>query len=160
PLATLKSVRPDLSIPEVRDGAEWRLFLKMTRRGIPWESPDDVWYPVFAREVDMTRERRHFRDSGGPSLLPLVEGRMVHQHRFGAKEYIDATGRRAIWRPTPPGRSGVHPQFWIPVDRVPSSTRARAGIDRVGFCDIAGQTNERSMLASFIPAGVICGNKV
>jgi len=31
---------------------------------------------------------------------------------------------------------------------------------RVGFCDIAGQTNERSLMAALIPAGVVCGNKV
>jgi hypothetical protein len=31
---------------------------------------------------------------------------------------------------------------------------------RVGFCDITGQTNERSMLAALVPAGVLCGNKV
>jgi len=31
---------------------------------------------------------------------------------------------------------------------------------RIGFCDITGQTNERSLLAARIPAGVICGNKV
>jgi len=31
---------------------------------------------------------------------------------------------------------------------------------RVGFCDITGQTNERSMMAALIPPGVICGNKV
>jgi hypothetical protein len=31
---------------------------------------------------------------------------------------------------------------------------------RVGFCDIAGQTNERSLMASLIPPGVVCGNKV
>jgi hypothetical protein len=30
----------------------------------------------------------------------------------------------------------------------------------VGFCDITGQTNERSMLAAHIPVGVVCGNKV
>jgi hypothetical protein len=31
---------------------------------------------------------------------------------------------------------------------------------RVGFCDITGQTNERTLLASRIPANVVCGNKV
>jgi hypothetical protein len=30
----------------------------------------------------------------------------------------------------------------------------------VGFCDVTGQTNERSLLAALIPAGVACGNKV
>jgi hypothetical protein len=30
----------------------------------------------------------------------------------------------------------------------------------VGFCDITGQTNERTMLAAPVPAGAVCGNKV
>lgn len=160
PLSTLRALRPDLSIPEVRDGAEWRLFLKMNRSGLRWNSPDSPWYPDFAREVDMTRERRHFVEADGRGLLPLVEGRMVHQHRFGAKEYVEGSGRRAIWEPTMPGHSRVRPQFWIHPDRVPTSARVRATVDRAGFCDIAGQTNERSMLAAMIPAGVACGNKV
>jgi len=31
---------------------------------------------------------------------------------------------------------------------------------RIGFCDITGQTNERSLMAALIPTGVVCGNKV
>ncbi len=31
---------------------------------------------------------------------------------------------------------------------------------RAGYCDIAGQTNERAMMSAAIPAGVVCGNKV
>jgi hypothetical protein len=43
---------------------------------------------------------------------------------------------------------------------LPENIRRRTERARVGFCDITGQTNERSMLASVIPAGVVCGNKV
>jgi hypothetical protein len=31
---------------------------------------------------------------------------------------------------------------------------------RAGFCDVTGQTNERTLLAAVVPAGVVCGNKV
>lgn len=30
----------------------------------------------------------------------------------------------------------------------------------MGFCDITGQTNERSLLVARVPPGVVCGNKV
>lgn len=160
PLATLKKLRPDLTLPEVRGSAEWRLYQKMVKRGVSWQSPDDVWYPQFCREVDMTRERRFFLDRQVPGAVPLVEGRMVHQHRFGAKSYRSGSGRRAIWEPATIGEATVAPQFWVKPACMPEANRARVAVPRAAFCDIAGQTNERSMLAAVVPAGVACGNKV
>lgn len=85
---------------------------------------------------------------------------MVHQHRFGAKGYRSGTGRRARWEPLAIGASAIEPQFWFPRDRVPTTSRSRIDRPRAGFCDITGQTNERSMLAALVPSGVVCGNKV
>lgn len=160
PFATLKRLRPDLSLPEVRGSSEWRLYQKIVKRGAAWQSPGDVWYPAFCREVDMTRERRFFLDRHMPGALPLVEGRMVHQHRFGAKIYRSGSGRKAIWEPATIGQAAVAPQFWVKSAHLPGASRSRVDVPRAAFCDIAGQTNERSMLAAVIPAGVVCGNKV
>jgi hypothetical protein len=85
---------------------------------------------------------------------------MVHQHRFGVKTYVSGSGRRALWTPQPLGRESIAPQFWLPEGKLPAALRDRAATSRVGFCDITGQTNERSLLAARVPAGVICGNKV
>lgn len=159
-LATLTRVRPDLSMPEVRNDEEWKLYLKMANSGLSWSRPDDTWVPEFCREVDMTRERRHFLNAPAADGLPLTEGRMVHQLRFGAKSYVSGTGRKAIWNAMPIGASTVRPQFWISPKQLPASVRDRVSRSRAGFCDIAGQTNERSMLAAVIPANVVCGNKV
>lgn len=108
----------------------------------------------------MTRERHAFLEYPTAGSVPLVEGRMVHQFRFGAKIYVDGSGRRATWAPVPLGTSEVGPQFWIGRSDLPTSARERVDTIRAGFCDIAGQTNERSMMAAVIPAGVACGNKV
>lgn len=158
--ATLARLRPDLSIPEVRSEAEWRLFARMVARGIDWSQPQSAWHPEFMREVDMTRDRHAFlaRRSGG--ALPLVEGRMVQQHRFGAKSHAGGTGRSAWWTPNLPGDSRVEPQFWIDPRTLAPRAAERAAQPRAGFCDITGQTNERSCMAAMIPAGVACGNKV
>jgi hypothetical protein len=85
---------------------------------------------------------------------------MVQQFRFGAKVYVEGSGRRATWTPVPFGTSSIKPQFWIRRSDLPPATRERVDTVRAGFCDIAGQTNERSMMAAVIPAGVACGNKV
>jgi hypothetical protein len=158
--AALASVRKDLSLPEVKSQAEWKVFQKVAEAGCAWDEPSGGWNARFCREVDMTKERPHFLPKPGKQTLPLVEGRMVHHHRFGVKGHASGTGRKALWIANPIGASKLSPQFWIDPVHVPTSNLSRASMIRAGFCDIAGQTNERSLMAALIPAGVICGNKV
>lgn len=157
---SLMAVRPDLSLPEVRSNDEWRVFQKMIGAGVDWTDRLAGWRAEFCREVDMTRERKLFRLKTDRSALPLIEGRMVQQYRFGAKGHVAGTGRRAIWEKFSLGQARTAPQFRISLRDVPASARARANRPRCGFCDITGQTNERSMMAAIIPPGVVCGNKV
>ena len=156
----LEVVRPDLSLPEVRSQAEWKLFFKIADSGSSWNEPGRGWTPKFCREVDMTKERPKFLRHAAAEALPLVEGRMVQAHRFGVKGHVSGTGRRAVWEIFPVGGSCLSPQFWIRPSDVPRANLHRVGMMRAGFCDIAGQTNERSLMAALIPPGVVCGNKV
>lgn len=156
----LVAVRDDLSLPEVRSVAEWKLFSKIAEAGVSWEEPGCGWTPKFCREVDMTKERPKFLSRAAPGSLPLIEGRMVQAHRFGVKGYVSGTGRSALWEAYPIGASRLTPQFWMLPSDIPRANLHRVEVLRVGFCDIAGQTNERSLMASLIPAGVVCGNKV
>lgn len=156
---TLAKLRPDLTIPEVRSDQEWRLFRRMADGGETLGSSRGWWIPRIVREVDMTRDRKKFERTAG-QRLPLVEGRMVHQYRSGAKSYVTGTGRRATWAPNPAGKNPIDPQFWIAANDLPRSAVGRHEGPRVGFCDVTGQTNERTILATIIPSGVICGNKV
>jgi hypothetical protein len=158
--AALAAVRDDLSLPEVRSIAEWKLFSKIAAAGTAWDEPGCGWTPKFCREVDMTKERPKFLGHAIPGALPLVEGRMVQAHRFGVKGHVSGTGRSAQWKAFPIGGSRLAPQFWIRPSDMPRANRHRADVLRVGFCDITGQTNERSLMAALIPAGVVCGNKV
>nr|WKF58030.1 hypothetical protein HUO10_002527 [Paraburkholderia busanensis] len=158
--AALAAIRPDQSLPEVRSDAEWKLFAKLAKAGIAWDESGHGWTPKFCREVDMTKERPKFVNLAANSVLPLVEGRMVQAHRFGVKGHVFGTGRSAVWEAYPIGGSRLSPQFWIHCTDVPRANQHRVGVLRVGFCDIAGQTNERSLMATLIPEGVVCGNKV
>ncbi len=160
PLARLKKLRPDLTLPEVRTASEWRLFEKMQRGGTSPASPTSPWHPVFCREVDMTHGRPHFVRAAGSGCLPLIEGRMVQPHRLGCKAHISGEGRSARWRNLSPGESAISPQFWVKIEVLSSRTQERVGRTRAGFCDITGQTNERSMMAAIVMPGVVCGNKV
>lgn len=150
----LTALRSDLAIPEVRSDREWALFRRMAAAGRVSD-----WAPSVRREVDMSLQRRAFLPSPGGDALPLIEGRMVHQFRHDAKRYVAGTGRAARWDRSV-GPCAPRPQHWIPRSSLSDAALARVDLDRVGFCDITGQTNERGMLAAAIPAGVACGNKV
>ena len=160
PTAEVRKLRPDLSLPEVRTSAEWQLFNKMQERGISPSAEASPWFAVFCREVDMTHARPLFVRSQQLACLPVIEGRMVQPHRLGCKSYLSGDGRRARWRNLPPGESRIMPQFWIPVEAISPQAQVRVNRTRAGFCDITGQTNERSMMAALVPRGVVCGNKV
>lgn len=157
---TLQRIRPDLTMPEVRGDSEWRLALAMHERGLSLDAPESPFRSVIVREVDMTRDRSRFSTVQREGALPLVEGRMIAQHRFGSKAYRSGTGRRAIWDALSPGESTVEPQFFYPANALPSTVLERIHSPRVGFCDVTGQTNERSIIAARIPPNVVCGNKV
>jgi hypothetical protein len=156
----LEAIREDLTFPEVRSASEWKLFSRIVAAGTAWDAPGYGWTPKFCREVDMTKERSKFLVRAIHGALPLVEGRMVQAHRFGVKGYVAGTGRSALWDGFPIGGSRLAPQFWIDPANIPIANQHRAGLLRAGFCDIAGQTNERSLMAALIPPGVVCGNKV
>ena len=155
----LAKLRPDLTVPEVRTDAEWRLFKKLSDHG-HLSTDSSAWKPLISREIDMTRERPLFSTSLTPRSVPIIEGRMVAAFHTGAKSHVSGTGRAAIWQSNQWGEGDLNPQFWISRGDLPNSGLERVDVPRAGFCDITGQTNERTLIASLIPAGVACGNKV
>ncbi|QND80509.1 restriction endonuclease [Pseudoxanthomonas mexicana] len=156
----LRAVRPDLSLPEVYSAASWGLFQRIVKRGERMDDPRSLWYAEFCREVDMTSQRPSFTRSGGGRKVGVIEGRHIQQHRLGAKAYVTGSGRSAVWESFPLGGAKVVPQFFILPQSCAPKAVERIQQRRVGFCDIAGQTNERSMMAALVEPGNVCGNKV
>ncbi len=158
----LLAVRPDRSLPEVRTDAEWQLFSRLTQDAVTVGDVTGPWRPDYRREIDMTLDARSFVRVARTDTVPLLEGRHVTSFRSRAKSYVSGEGRAAIWRPeqlrSAPGNAVT--QWVVPRAALRADTAARVERSRVGFCDITGQTNERTMLAARIPAGVVCGNKV
>lgn len=150
----LQMIRNDLSIPECSTDEEKALFVKVCSNGVLMS--DFVENAKMTRELDMTQDRGKFIRNG-EECIPLVEGRMVQAFRFGAKAYVSGEGRKAKWVPT---CEKVSPQFYVSKESLPDKMMKRVNSPRAGFCDIAGQTNERAMMSTVIPSGVVCGNKV
>lgn len=154
----LKNIRADYSIPELYTEDELNIFEKMVCNGTT-EFDKGIWKMDIAREVDMTSSSKYFQRSSRDGL-PVIEGRMVNNFRIGAKSYISGQGRSAVWKTNKIGSAVIKPQFVIAPSSLPESIKIRTTQKRAGFCDIAGQTNERAMMSAIIPDGVVCGNKV
>lgn len=150
----LEKIRSDLTVPECRDKSEKALFVKIFENGRSWK---DEWHADIAREVDMTNNRPNFHEKLSETDIPVIEGRMIQQFRFGAKAYVSGSGRSAKWTPSV---ATVKPQFFMSREALSKQLHSRIDTLRAGYCDIAGQTNERSMMTAAIPPGVVCGNKV
>lgn len=152
----LKQARPDLTIPEVKNTQEAKLFFAVCKGGIPWGIEQGLWETDISREVDMTNDRAKFASQKSDDSVPVIEGRMVQQHRFGAKSYVSGRGRSAVWEPC---ITNYKAQFYCDQSKL-RNIKARINVKRAGYCDIAGQTNERAMMSAIIPENVVCGNKV
>jgi hypothetical protein len=176
-LGSLRRASGDrLSIPDVRDVSQVELFDRLHKRCPLLGASDSPWRVRFVREADMTNDASLFvpvaqaaaQDAvKGPDgvwhhprrgpLLPLYEGRMVHQFDAAAKGYVSGTGRSAVWEPLLPGSKCVRPQYLVAPEAIGDRVHRQA---RAAFCDITGHANERTVLAALVPADSVCGNKV
>jgi hypothetical protein len=89
----------------------------------------------------------------GVCYVPLYEGRLIHQFDHAAKAYVTGEGRGAKWRDVGFAGKALVPYFHVGSSAYP--TRGRAG-----FCNVTGQTNERSLLAAMVPGECPAGNTV
>lgn len=162
--ALFNDVSGELGAPEVKTDAEAETLKRI------WQHAERMAnHKLFGgvqpmRELDMTLDKHLFKRRGQVNemaeAMPLIEGRMVSQYRCGCKEYLSGAGRSAKWGAVPVGSSRISPQFYVEEADLEPTLASRMKRRRIGFCDIAGQTNERAMQAAFIPAGCACGNKV
>ena len=89
----------------------------------------------------------------GVRYVPLYEGRLINQFDHAAKAYVAGEGRGAKWRDVEFGGKVLVPHFHVDSSAYPARMRA-------GFCNVTGQTNERSLLAAIVPSECPAGNTV
>ena len=167
-----------MTIPTVRTNAERLLFDKLHCYPTLGTKLDNTWNVTFNRELDMTNDSKAFLDREtllkmqceqqehgcwvspiGERYLPLYEGRMVHQFDCAAKAYKGGHARKAEWNPCAFDDKMIVPHYFI-AESYCSKQRLSPVRPRVGFCDITGHANERTVLAALIPPNTVCGNKV
>ncbi|MEI6422286.1 MAG: hypothetical protein WCP55_08710, partial [Lentisphaerota bacterium] len=96
-----------------------------------------------------------YRISPSSFYTALYEGRMVDNFDHCAKKYTGGEGRKAIWQELDCKDKTLKSHFLVSLAEAFQPSK-----HRVGFCEITGATNERTLLVSLLPNSSICGNKV
>lgn len=117
-------------------------------------------YRTYMAEIHMGNDRNLFSEDKDD--IPLYEGRMIAQYDHRAKGYRSGRGRSAIWEDLPFGipDKSIQPQWYILRHSIPDKVINRYLNYRIGFCDIASPTNERTLVATLIPKNNLCGHTV
>jgi hypothetical protein len=141
-----------------------------------WVSANESWYrargyaerkqhfngkerTVFYHPDDNAKKDRKTNDPDrilpGEIYFPLYEGRMVHIFDHSQKAYVSGEGRKAIWQEQGMEQRAITPRVFV--CKVDAEKEADV---RIGFCDVTGATNERSILSAIISSCVLAGNTV
>ena len=147
PVTLIRRLSPDsLSIMEFKNDTDKQIAEKLLAFPLLGEKMNGVWNLRLTREFDMTNDSGLFKTSPASGRLPLYEGKMIHQFTNALarpKYWVDETeGRKAVL-----GRDADHGQ------QLDYQTY------RVGFRDIASNTNERTLISTLIPPA-FHGNKL
>ncbi|MDP2316549.1 MAG: N-6 DNA methylase [Pseudomonadota bacterium] len=162
PLEMVREFSPDaLAVMEFSSQLDIDIAAKMYSRWPKFGDESAVApYRHYMREIDMGTDRELFDEAANG--LPLYEGRMVTHYDHRAKGYREGRGRSAEWEDLPFGHhgKGIQPQWHIPLENVPSKTLDRLRRYRVGWCDVTGAANVRTLLAALLPPHVLAGDSV
>ncbi len=143
------SLSPDsLSVMEFKQDIDIHIAEKMSRFPLLGETLPDTWNLKLTSEFHMTNDSYLFKTEPAQGRLPLYEGKMIHQF----------THRYAL------------PKYWLDEKEARQALLKRGEVDkgqildyqtyRLGFRDIASNTNERTMIATIIPPNSFCGNTI
>lgn len=161
-VSLIRELSPDaLAVPELESQEAIDLSVKTYGRW-PKFGDTEKWKPVreYMREIDMGNDRHLFNSEGVG--VPVYEGRMVGQFDHRAKGYVSGRGRSAVWEDFAfdGAQKRIQPQWWIDRDKLPSKVLERVSRYRIGFCDVASPTNERSLVATILPPNSVSGHSV
>jgi hypothetical protein len=136
-----------LSIPNFKNQTEITINEKLLSFPFLSEQIDNRWSVAFTKEFDMVHQRHILQQSQKPGLLPLYEGKMIHQYTstFSAPRYWvdEQEGRAILLRDIMDERQQLDYQHY-----------------RLGYRSISSSTNERTLIATILPSNVFVGNTI
>jgi hypothetical protein len=164
------------SIPEIDSARDLEVLRTLFAHGTLLGDPKAAdWGVKYATEYHMTQARKagqfqaadstlaeavrlrpgHWR-SGDTTFVAFYSGKMIGPFDFAFQRWVTGHAARATWQPLSFAQKDWSPEFVAPVTAVKHQWQ---GGTRLVFRDFARATDERTMIASVIPAWP-CGNKV
>ena len=141
----IRKLSPDsLSVMEFKQDIDIHIAEKMSHFPLLGETLPDTWNLKLTREFDMTNDSHLFKTEPAEGRLPLYEGKMIHQF----------THRYAL------------PKYWLDEKEARQALLKRGEVDkgqildyqtyRLGFRDVARNTDIRTMIATILPPNLFC----
>ncbi|MGB7441722.1 MAG: RNA-binding domain-containing protein, partial [Coleofasciculaceae cyanobacterium] len=143
----IRKLSPDsLSVMEFKNKTDIRISQKMGKFPLLGEEIQGKWNLKLTAEFHMTSASHLFKPQPAAGRLPLYEGKMIHQftHQY------------------------AEPRYWIDESEGREKLLGRGKEDngqkldyqnyRLGFRDVARNTDIRTMIASIIPENIFAGN--
>ena len=143
----VRRLSPDsLSVMEFKCDLDVRIAGKMLKFPLLGEKLEGVWNVQFTREFDMTNDSYLFKTEPGQGRLPLYEGKMIWQfdHKLAPPRY---------WVDEKEGRAAI-----LGREKDTGQKLDYQGY-RLGFRNIASNTNERTLITTITPA-TFCSNSL
>jgi hypothetical protein len=144
----IAALSPDsLSILEFKNQKDVQVAEKIFKLSLLGQRSLGRWDLSLNTEFHMTNDSSIFRTSPSASRLPLFEGKMIHQftHSWGEPKYWieEREARKALLgREEDTGQILDYQQY------------------RLGFRDVARDTDERTMIMTMLPRNVFCNHKL
>lgn len=147
PVELIRRLSPDsLSLMEFKSDTDVHIAEKMLRFPPLGKHIEGNWNLQLNREFDMTNDSHLFSGTTRKGMLPLYEGKMVHQFTHLLSK----------------------PRYWINLKEARKALLGSKEEDtgqeldyqtyRLAFRDIARNTDNRTMIAGVIPPNVFAGN--
>ncbi len=145
----IRQLSPDsLSIMEFKQPIDIIIAKKMLQFPLLGEKIEGKWNLKLCNEFHMTNDSHLFKTEPAPGRLPLYEGKMIHQFTH-------------LWG---------QPKYWLDEADVRNKLIKRGEADteqllayqmyKLGFRDIARNTDQRTAIITMLPKGVCCNHKI
>ena len=160
PITLIKSLSPDsFSIMEFKGRIDIDIARKISKFPRLGEKFNDKWNMEIQRELNMTDDADLFQKSRRENMIPLYEGKLIHQftHQWDEPRYWlekDKTANRLLLRRKKQVEKFAKDFGLAFPDQLELALDFRSY--RLGFRDVAASTNERSMIMTILPKDVVC----
>ncbi len=159
-VSLIRRLSPEsFSVMEFRNELEANIARKMLELPFLGEQISDKWNLQLHREFNMTDDAALFHKKAKKGMLPLYEGKMIHQfsHQWGEPKYwLDEREAAGVLRTAK-------------LKAIAKTMRSRE-VDwdegeellldyesyRLAFRDVAASTNERTLIMTILPPSVFC----